>query len=296
MSTTLIATLGTEPQVVTAVIDLLTQQGERLTNIEVIHTSGGDPALTAAVNTLQEAFSQPPYRGEILASFIPLVDESGQPLADVQTPAAARSAFRTIYASIRAAKLSGRKVHLSIAGGRKTMALYGMTAAQLLFDEEDRLWYLFSAGEYLASKRLHPRPGDDVSLVPVPIILWTKYSPLGSELRTIEDPYEALRRVEELRLQEKREAARTFVLGSLTPAERKVVEVLVKEGLSDQEIGDRLVLSPRTVEQHLRSAYCKAAAHWEVESVNRAQLVGLLQWYYATQIRENPDDRDEKKL
>ncbi len=170
------------------------------------------------------------------------------------------------------------------------MALYGLAAAQLLFDENDRLWHLFSAGDYLASKRLHPQPEDEAVLVPVPIILWNQFSPLASELIAIEDPYEALARVEALKLQEKRDSARTFILGSLTPAEQRVVEILVKEGLSDQEIAERLSLSPRTVEQHLRSAYSKAADHWETVDVNRAQLVGLLQYYYVTQLRENPDD------
>jgi hypothetical protein len=56
------------------------------------------------------------------------------------------------------------QVHLSIAGGRKTMAVFGMTAAQLLFDEHDRLWHLFSGGEFLVSKRLYPQPGDEVRL------------------------------------------------------------------------------------------------------------------------------------
>jgi len=81
-------------------------------------------------------------------------------------------------------------------------------------------------------------------------------------------------------LNEMLERARLFVMGSLSFAERPVVEILARERLSDAEIGERLSLSPRTVEQHLRSAYRKAAAHWDLADVNRAQLVGLLSVYY----------------
>lgn len=210
---------------------------------------------------------------------------------DVETPQAARCAFTALYQIIRSVKRDGKIVHLSIAGGRKTLALYGMVAAQLLFDEADCLWYLFSSGDFLASKRLHPASEDVVTLVPIPVILWSKVSPFVSDLREVKDPFEAVKQVEELQLIEKRDYARSFIYGSLTPAERRVVEILVRDGLSDSEIGERLVLSPRTVEQHLRSAYAKAADHWEMENVNRAQLVTLLQYFFITQLRENPQDK-----
>ncbi len=221
---------------------------------------------------------------------VPLVDDLGHPLSDVETPQAAQSAFKALYQLIRSVKKRGNVIHLSIAGGRKTLALYAMVAAQLLFDENDRLWYLFSSGDYLASKRLHPSPNDDVSLVPIPVILWSKVSPMAAQLREVDDPFEAIQRIEDLRLQEKLENAREFINGSLTQAEKRVVEILVRDGLSDVEIAERLFLSPRTVEQHLRSAYLKAAAHWGLKNVNRAQLVALLQYFFITRLGENTQD------
>lgn len=175
------------------------------------------------------------------------------------------------------------------------MALFGMVTAQVLFDENDRLWYLVSGGDFLASKRLYPQPGDQVHLVSIPVIQWSQASPIHADLRHIEDPLEAIGRVKALKLNEKVANIRSFVLGSLTAAERRVVEVLVVEGASDQAIAERLTLSPRTVEQHLRSAYVKACTHWELEEVSRAQLIALLQLYYATRLRENPHDREAPK-
>ncbi len=291
ISASFIATLGTEPQVVSSAVDLLINKGILLSEVIVLHTTSNNSLMINAIDRLKEDFSNSTYPDGLALRMVSLTDELGHPLSDVETPQAARSAFKTLYQLIRSVKKGGNVVHLSIAGGRKTLALYGMVAAQLLFDENDHLWYLFSSGDFLSSKRLHPTPKDDVSLVPVPVILWSEVSPLAADLREIEDPFEAIKQIEELQLTEKRDNARSFMYGSLTPAERKVVEILVRDGLSDVDIANRLVLSSRTVEQHLRSAYSKAAAHWEMENVSRAQLVTLLQYFVITQIRENPQDK-----
>lgn len=290
ISASFIATLGAEPQVVSAALDLLINQGVLLSELIVIHTTSSNPLISNAINRLKEDFSNSEYSRKLALHMVPLVDDLGHPLSDVETPQAAQSAFKALYQLIRSVKKRGNVIHLSIAGGRKTLALYAMVAAQLLFDENDRLWYLFSSGDYLASKRLHPSPNDDVSLVPIPVILWSKVSPMAAQLREVDDPFEAIQRIEDLRLQEKLENAREFINGSLTQAEKRVVEILVRDGLSDVEIAERLFLSPRTVEQHLRSAYLKAAAHWGLKNVNRAQLVALLQYFFITRLGENTQD------
>jgi CRISPR-associated Csx14 family protein len=278
-SATLIATLGSEAQVVTATLDLLEQQGERIESVCVAHTVNPDTPIAQAVARLEGAFASPPYAERLRLRLLPLVDGTGRPLQDVDTPRAAQAAFRLIYAEIRRAKQTGCRVHLSIAGGRKTLALFGMAAAQLLFDEGDRLWHLYSGGEFLASKRLHPQAGDEAHLIPIPVTLWSWVSPVMAALGEVDDPFEAVERVRALQLAERMEQARGFVLGALTPAERRVAALLVREGLSDQEIAARLVVSPRTVEQHLRAAYRKAEAHWEVSGVGRMQLAALLGMY-----------------
>lgn len=291
-----ISTLGTEPQVVTATVDLLLAEGGIIHEVIILHTTSPNSLIDQAVKTLQSTFDKPPYIEKFSANFHPLMDDQGLPLSDVASLADAQAAFRFLYRLLKKKKQDDYRIHLAISGGRKTLSLFALTAAQLLFDEDDRLWYLFSTGEFLTSKRMHPGPADQVTLVNIPVILWSKVSPVIAELRDVDDPFEAVKRVEELQLQEKYDAARIFILGSLTPAERRVVEVLARDGLSDQEIGERLYLSPRTVEQHLRSAYLKAAAHWQVENVTRAQLITLLQYFYSTQLRENPHDKRIEKV
>jgi CRISPR-associated Csx14 family protein len=287
----LIATLGSEPQVVTAALDLIKRQGVTIQQLSIIHTTTTQFGLAEGLERLRQALTQPPYQGRISVSYHPVESDSGAALADIDNLEAAQAFFCTLYRLARQAKQAGQTIHLSIAGGRKTMALYGMLTAQLLFDENDRLWYLVSGGDFLSSKRLRPRPGDQVALVQVPVILWSQVSPVFSQLKAIDDPFAAIERVQALRLGEKADAARVFILGSLSPAERRVVELLVREGLSDQAIARRLSLSARTVEAHLRSAYAKAGERWDMPEVTRSQLITLLQLYYSSELREIPHDR-----
>jgi DNA-binding CsgD family transcriptional regulator len=286
----MIATLGSEAQVVTAAFDLLTRRGYSIAEVWAAHTSGetanGD-IIVASVERLHQAFAEPPYVGRALLRLILMTDEEGRPLTDVDTPHAMQAAFRCLYRLARQAKLDGRQVHWAIAGGRKPLSLFAMSAAQMLCDEDDRLWYLVSSGEFLASKRLHPQPDDMATLIEVPFLTWSRVSPIWLGLGETDDPFEALEQARHLRTLERLEAARSYLLGSLTAGERRVVELLARYGLSDAEIAERLTLSPRTVEQHLRAAYQKAANHWELEDVNRAQLVALVNVYYA--IQENTD-------
>lgn len=284
-SSTLIATLGSEPQVVTAVFDLLQEQGETIRKIEVLHTVASQAPIAEAVHTLAKAFADP---GAPLLRLHPLSDPQGHPLADVESAQAAEAVFRLLYRLVHAAKQAGERVHLSVAGGRKTMAVFGMAAAQMLFDEDDRLWHLYSGQAFLDSRRLHPQPGDQVHLIPIPVILWSRASPLLAGLGEVDDPFQAVHRIRQMQLNERIEQGRSFVLGALTPAEQRVVALLVQEGLSDHEIAARLNLSPRTVEQHLRSAYIKAANHWELADVGRSQLIMLLSIYYGAKNTGKP--------
>lgn len=283
---TLIATLGTEPQVVTATLDLLLRQNENICSVHVVHTvAPSNTAIQQAVQVLQEVASQAHY-GSLLFAFHPIAAANGQPFDDVESEAASRAAFSLLFHLVRQAKLNQEQVHLCIAGGRKVTSIFGMAVAQLLFEESDCLWHLYSSGDFLTSKRLHPQPGDAVHLLRIPVALWSSVSPVLLDLAQIEDPFEAYERQRASKLRQEYQRAKEFLERKLTPNERQAVGLLVREMASDEEIAQRLIKSRRTVEQQLRSAYRKAEDYFEISEVGRVHLIALLKIYYTLEQTE----------
>jgi len=276
----LIATLGTEPQVVTLALDLLLAKGYAIGEVIVVHTVGEvvQPALVA----LAREFAVP---GACKYRPVPVEGERG-PVADVVTEADTAALLRTLYRVVLAEKRVGRLVHLSIAGGRKPMAVYGMVVAQLLFDEDDRVWHLLSKGWQPGEERvMHVRPGDQVWLVPVPVLRWGSVSPVLTELALREDPWEAIQAQRAIRREEERQRKGEFVKRWLTPAEREVVR-LACLGLDNAAIGRQLGKAESTVANQLTSVYAKLHEWRGFRTdvpVSRAVLVAELAGYFAVE-------------
>jgi len=274
----LIAPVGSKPQLVTLALDLLLLAGEQVVEVVVIHTTTARAATAEALQRLRAQF--PAIYADVSLRCVCLCDEDGAPLHDVDSPLAARQAFRVLYREIRQAKTARRRIQLSIAGGRKMLAVYGMAAAQLLFDPDDRVWHLYSVPALVERQALHALPGE-AALVRVPVLRWSEISPALTDLILSEDPFEAMERQAAQRRSDALRAARDFVEHELSPAEREVVALVVREGLTDAEVARRTSRSPKTVGHHLSSVYRKACACFGLSRADRHTLMALLSAYYA---------------
>lgn len=270
---TLIATLGSEPQVVTLTLDRLGHMGRTVDQAVVLHTSPHTAPIGAALDRLAEAMTA--YRGVRFAPELIETDD-GRPLTDVDTLEGSRACFRALYGAMRQAKQAEERLEVCLAGGRKTMSAYAMVAAQLLFDDGDRLWHLISSGSLLHDKRMHAREGDEVALVGLPVLRFGDVSPLLSDVAEADDPFEALERADvrdrALRLRH----ARAFVRDALTEAERRVVRELVRTGAADTDIARLLNVAVRTAQGQLASAYRKAEDAFALPRVSSRALISLL--------------------
>jgi len=274
----LIAPLSSKPQLVTIAVDLLCARGERLCETVALHTSPARSATRAALATLDGEFAHR-YPDTALRS-VCLCDAQGRPFGDIDTEAAARAAFRMLYREIKTAKQQGERVHLSIAGGRKVLAVYAMAAAQLLFDAGDQVWHLVSSPDLVSRAALHPEPGES-TLLPIPVLRWSAISPVLTELALSDDPFDAVTRYERWRQADAQRAARQFVQQTLSPAEREVVSLMVRYGLTNAQIGKRTYRSAKTVGHQLSSAYRKARAAYALARADRHTLTSLLAAYFS---------------
>ena len=67
-----------------------------------------------------------------------------------------------------------------------------------------------------------------------------------------------------------------FVTQELTPAERRVFQLAVVEGLTNAGIGERLHKSPRTAGHQLSAAYRKLRGYYRLEAADRHALTSVL--------------------
>ncbi len=248
-----VATLGTEPQVVTLTLDILLARGYPVAHVAVVHTEAsalGDALPRLRAEEPHYARRSPP----VSFRYVPVSDGQRFP-ADIVSEDDAALLLRVLYREVAAQKRARRRVHLCIAGGRKVMAAYGMAVAQLLLDEDDHVWHLLSDPDLLRSREMHAAH-DRVVLVPVPVLRWSLLPSSLRELLLWDDPYGAIQRQREVR-----DRLRLQVLArlwrELTPAERRVAAALAREGGSNEELARRLGRSAKTIANQLRAIYDK---------------------------------------
>jgi CRISPR-associated protein Csx14 len=275
----LIATLGSEPQVITLGLDELLKQGEKISKVTVIHTDPKLSPINEALMALRQAFrNYAIYTQEkiLLESFI--LRDGIYPLADVVTPHQIQQSFEQVYQFVLDRKQHREYIHLLVAGGRKTMSLFAFAVAQILFDENDHVWHLVSEDILVASKQFHVLQEEKVNLVEVPFIRWSYLPSTLQSFLLSKTPYDTLSQLNQRQQNQRYTKAQEF-LKTLSRAETELVILLVNEALSNDLLAEKLGKSTRTIANQLSSIYSKFAMYYELPvniSPDRSQVIATL--------------------
>jgi CRISPR-associated protein Csx14 len=249
----LVCTLGAQPQVVTLCLDLLKRAGRWTSELVVIHTAPDVEPVRSAIAQLDPVLQAWP---ELSYRYVTATDDD-RPVPDLSTDAEAAAYLRTLYRTVLSLKRAGRRIDMNLSGGRKPMSIYATVVAQLLFDQDDKLWYLLSAEAVRQSGQMRLRKTSDAALLEVPVLRWSSVSPAATPLGQFDDPWDAIRYQQEHRLRADLAAKAVFVQRKLTPAERELAALAAASGLDNAGLAERLGKSRKTVNNQLTRIYEK---------------------------------------
>lgn len=277
----LIATVGTEPQVITLVLDLLLSKSCNIGEVVLFYTQS--PLIMQGIERIQ---------GEIVSGFYPpislkkvLITGEDAALDDFRTVHDVNSMLKIIYKVMKKYKQKGAKIHLSVSGGRKVMGIMAMVVAQILFRAEDRLWYLITEGWKAGdSQDMHISEHNSYLLIEVPVMRWEEASLLLG-IEEFASPMDLIHWQGKLLNNKKMRRRREFVEHWLSKAERQVAQ-LACQGWDNAAIARYLHKQERTVANQMTSIYGKMQEWLEFPDcrVERSVLIAELAPYFTLKI------------
>ena len=252
-NTTLIATVGGQPQVVTFALDSFLAKRIPITQLILIHLASDTTRVRNALHRVVSEIDGDFYRDwPLKLELFPIHSDEGS-LTDIQDEADAHVAWESINQLIIDLKEAHHTLHVCISGGRRMLSLMAMSVAMLHFGHQDMLWHIYTPTEWRAESRnggkMHLPEDSGLKLIQVPMMPWGSYFPVLRQLtRPIthgQDVLAASRRL----LDYGEEARKTAVRKNLT---RRQIEVLnaFAQGLTPQEVAEKLVISVKTVDSH----------------------------------------------
>lgn len=264
------ATLGGQPQVVTFALDDLLARGEQVEAVIAVHPAAETPAMRQSLARLEEAFAGGCYGGRPCPLRQEVLHDGRLALADIADEAAAEATWQTLHRLLSRLKHEGRRLHLVVTGGPRLIGLMAMSAATLLFDHQDRLWHLYTPRPLREAAAggaiLHVGPEAGVRLIQVPIAPWGAYFPALRALASATSAQAVAARARWLHTEQRRRCQ--AVVDRLTGRQVEVLRAFA-EGLSPQEVAERLGITLKTVDTHKAAILDECRNAWEVPSEER---------------------------
>jgi len=265
---TLISTLGGQPQIVTFALDYFLQRGHNIREVVALYLADPAGRSKAALKRLQLEFADDLYRGKACHFRALPIRSQRRPLPVIQNAADAEATRQTVHTLITQLKQNGRTLYLSIAGGPRMMALMTLSAAQLHCGHQDKVWHMYTQPDFLMQAKterlLHDERGSRVQMIEVPLIPWGAYLP---QFRAAASPLEMMSAQTNWLSQTERQRCQT-VWQELTARQKEVLRAFA-QGLTPQEVAERLVVSVKTVDTHKTKILAECKPAWELSGDER---------------------------
>jgi CRISPR-associated protein Csx14 len=265
----LVASLGGQPQIVTFTLDLLLARGFLISEVVVVHPKAPvESRLYRSLLRLNAEFNSGKYNGSghTIRFHSQMLELEGQPLEDIREDADADGALDTIHGLLSDLKRRNYRIHLSVTGGRRLIALLATSVAALNFDRHDNIWHIYTPAELVEQVRdgqqMHVPPDAGVKLIQSPFLT------LGAYVASSTQPFRRSYDEQRARLDAQNRSRCAAVDKEATNAQRAVLRAFAN-GLRPQQVANELFISQKTVNSHktVLLALCKNA--WEIDQGDR---------------------------
>jgi CRISPR-associated protein Csx14 len=274
VSTTLVATLGGQPQIITFTLDLLLAREEHIDQVVVVFPSTNE-RYSQAYRKLAAEFPGDIYTfGKCPCHFRAVPIRIGElPVEDAFTPRQVAAVHETLYRLLRELKAQGQQIHLSLSGGRRIMSLLALEAAMQYFTPTDQIWHIFTPELVSNNVRdgsiMHLPTESGVQLISVPFVPWAAYFPglaplLGSSPRQMREATLGW-------LDDADRRRCTLVWQALTPRRRDTLRAFA-QGMSRAQVAKVLCIAISTVDSHRQAIIDTCEDVWGEALVGDADL------------------------
>jgi CRISPR-associated protein Csx14 len=243
----LVATLGGQPQIVTFTLDLLLRQYP-ISEVIVLHPRASHTRLQRSLLCLRNEFPGNHYAatGQTIHFHSHVLELDGKPIDDINDDTSADGTLNTIHKLLGDLKRQGHRIHLSVSGGRRLMALLAISVAALNFDRHDHIWHI-NTPEHIKKlvdegKMMHAPEGADIKLIQGPFITLGAYITPQQSFRTAQEEQRHQMEMQDL-------AHCKEVDNKATPRQRDTLRAFAK-GLMPQQVAEKLHITLATVHNH----------------------------------------------
>jgi CRISPR-associated protein Csx14 len=265
---TMVATLGGQPQVITLMLDLLLAGNYPIENVFVTFPAN-NPRYREAFKKVSAEFVGDQYQGRVCHLRAIPIQIEGESIVELVKPQEIEIVRETLNDTFLELKEKRHTIHLGLSGGRRIISLVAISCAMLHLKPDDRIWHIFTPDEIVEKIKdgamMHVPPESGVQLIEVPFVPWVSYFQ-GLETLLNRSSREVLNARFGLISDENRIRCQR-VNAILTQREREVL-FLLAEGLTRPEIAEKFHITVATFDSHRGAILQKCEQIWAADGLD----------------------------